>query len=563
MTAQSTMSAARLPRHFSGQRTARNRVSSCLGLACGGAFAWFLLIALSAFCPQPVQAQTYQDLYNFGGAASGCCPPYPSLMAQGRDGYVYGTDSTGGTANKGMVFKIAPSGGALTTLYSFDGTHGSTPVGGLVLGVDGNLYGTTEFGGANGYGNIFKITPAGVLTVLYDFTANADGGYPVSPLMIGADGFFYGTSYPGYAYKISPAGVFTVITKIPGTTFGPLVQGTNGSFYGVTEFDGTKSAGTIYRITGSTCTTIHSFDGPHGSYPIGGLVQGADGNFYGTTTAGGPTNAGNAGVIYRITPAGVYTVLVNFDGVHTLGGYEAFAGLIAGADGNLYGATIWGGQFGNGVIFAMTTDGDYSVLYSFDAPTGVGAYATPFQHTGGKIFGTTTRGGGGGKGVVYSFGDGLPSFIRLLTSSGKVGQTVGILGRGFSGASSVEFNGTPASFHVISNTYLTATIPSGETGFIRVNMSTGDLVSSTVFRVTPQLTSFSPASGKVGDTVTLTGVGLIQSEGITVGGVAVTTYTVSSDTQVAFRVPAGAKTGAIALTTPGGKATTKVFTVTP
>src|SRR5580704_14740729 len=72
MTAQSTMSAARLPRHFSGQRTARNRVSSCLGLTCRGAFAWFLLIALSAFCPQPVQAQTYQDLYNFGGAASGC-----------------------------------------------------------------------------------------------------------------------------------------------------------------------------------------------------------------------------------------------------------------------------------------------------------------------------------------------------------------------------------------------------------------------------------------------------------------------------------------------------------
>ena len=117
-----------------------------------------------------------------------------------------------------MVFKISPAG-ALTTLYSFDGTHGNTPVGGLVLGVDGDLYGTAEFGGANGYGNIFKITPAGVLTVLYDFTANADGGYPVSPLMIGADGFFYGTSYPGYAYKISPAGLFTVITKIPGTTW--------------------------------------------------------------------------------------------------------------------------------------------------------------------------------------------------------------------------------------------------------------------------------------------------------------------------------------------------------
>ena len=342
------------------------------------------------------------------------------------------------------------------------------------------------------------------------------------------------------------------------------MQGTNGSFYGVTEFDGTKSAGTIYRITGSTCTTIHSFDGPHGSYPIGGLVQGADGNFYGTTTAGGPTNAGNAGVIYRITPAGAYTMMVDFDGVHTLGGYEAFAGLIAGADGNLYGATIWGGQFGYGVIFQMTTAGAYSVRYSFAAPTGDGAYATPMQHTSGKIYGTTTRGGGGGKGVVYSFSDGLAPYLQLVTSTGKVGQTVGILGRGFSAASSVEFNGTPSSFHVISNTFMTATVPSGETGFIRVNMSSGDLITSAVFRVTPQLTSFSPSSGKVGDTITLTGAGLIQAENITVGGVPVTAFTVNSDAEVTIRVPTAAKTGTIALTTPGGKATSsKVFTVTP
>jgi uncharacterized repeat protein (TIGR03803 family) len=171
-----------------------------------------------------------------------------------------------------MIFKMTQAG-VVTVLYSFDGTHGSNPVGGLVLGLDGNFYGTTQNGGANGYGEIFKITPAGVLTVLYDFKGTVDGGYPVSPLIVGADGFFYGTSYPGYAYKISPAAVFTVIAKIPGTSNGPLLQARNRSFYGVTEFNGTHSGGTIYKITGTTVTTIHNFDLPTGSNPGSGRRQ--------------------------------------------------------------------------------------------------------------------------------------------------------------------------------------------------------------------------------------------------------------------------------------------------
>ncbi len=517
-----------------------------------------LLLGLFVLCAAAASAQTYQELVDFVGA-NGCCPQYPTMMAQGRDGNLYGTTPTGGVNSVGIVFKITPAG-SQTILYQFDTTHGSTPNGGLVLGVDGNFYGTTEFGGANSYGTIFKITPSGVLTVLYDFTGNADGGYPVAPLVLATDGNFYGTSYPGAAFKFSPSGTFTIINKIPTVSYGPLLQASDGNFYGVTEFAGTFSAGTIYKIAGSTVTTLYNFDGTHGSYPIGGLVQGADGNLYGTTTAGGTTNAG---VIYRITTAGILTVLVDFDGVHPLNGYEAFAGLVAGSDGNLYGATIWGGTSGYGEIFQMTIGGAYTALYNFVAASGDGAYSTPMQHTSGKLFGLTTRGGVAGKGGIYSYDSGISPFVSLVSTLGPVGATVGILGSGFTGTTQVQFNGTPASFRVLSDTYLTATVPSGESGNVIVTTPSGILLSYKIYHVTPQIKTMAPTSGPVGSSVVLTGSGFIEARMITVGGVRVTAFIVNSDQKVTFTVPTGAKTGKVVLTTAGGKATSRsVFTVT-
>lgn len=519
-----------------------------------------LTLFILTLCVSMASAQGYSNLYQFSGKPDGCCPSYPSVMAQGEDGSLYGITTSGGTNNIGIVFKITPAG-AFTVLYNFDTVHGSTPVGGLTLGPDGNLYGTTEEGGANGFGNIFKITPAGKLTVIYDFTANADGGHPVSALTFATDGTFHGTAYPAVAYKVTTAGKLTVLGTIPTTTYGPLLQASDGNFYGVTEFGGTFSAGTVYKIVGTKVTTLFNFDGAHGSFPIGGLVEGADGELYGTTTAGGGTNAG---VIYKITKAGVLTIVVSFDNVHTANGYQTYAGLVAGNDGNLYGATIWGGQFGDGVIFKLTTSGTYSVLYNFDGPHTDGAYATPMQHTNGSLFGLNIRGGALGDGGIYSLADGIAPFVSLVETLGPVGKKVGILGQGFSGATSVTFNGAPASFKVTSDTFMTATVPSGETGIVTVNASGGTLFSRQIFKVTPKVLSFSPVSGKVGDSIAITGTGLIQSSTITVGGVRVTSYTVNSDSKVTIKVPTGAKTGKIAVTTPGGKSTsTAVFTVTP
>jgi hypothetical protein len=152
----------------------------------------------------------------------------------------------------------------------------------------------------------------------------------------------------------------------------------------------------------------------------------------------------------------------------------------------------------------------------------------------------------------------------LTSTSGLVGKSVGILGNNLIGTSSVKFNGTPASFNVLSDTYLQATVPSGENGFVTVTTSSGDLLSSKIFKVTPKLTSFAPTSGKVADSIVLTGTGLIQASSLTVGGVRVTSFTVSSDSKVTIRVPTGGKSGKIAVTTPGGSATsTATFTVTP
>jgi uncharacterized repeat protein (TIGR03803 family) len=534
--------------------------TKALRLQSAGAKPFALLLCLLVLCITKGHAQTYKDIFDFDGTTHGCCPQYPATMAQGQDGNLYGAAPTGGASNVGIVLKITPSGG-LTVLYNFDITHGSNPNGGLVLGLDGSLYGTTEHGGAHSYGNIFKITPAGTLTVLYNFAGLSDGGNPLAPLVLGTDGNFYGTSYPGVSFKISPKGIFTVIKKTPAASYGPLVQASDGSFYGTTEFGGTSSQGTVFKITATKITTLFNFDGTHGAIPFGGLVQGADGNLYGTTSSGGSVNAG---VIYKITPTGHLTVLYNFDSVHPANGYQAFGGLVAGTDGNLYGSTIFGGSIGSGTLFKITTGGTYTVLSNLDTTHGAGAYATPLQHTNGKIFGLTARGGAVGRGVAYSLDNGIAPFALLTSTVGLVGKSVGILGQGLSGSTSVKFNGASASFAVVSDTYLTAKIPSGQTGIVTISTPSGTLSSSKIYRVTPQITGLTPTRGKVGSSVAVAGSGLIQAATITVGGVKVTTFTVNSDKQVTFTVPTGAKTGKVVLTSPGGQANSSaVFTVTP
>ncbi|MGH9430672.1 MAG: choice-of-anchor tandem repeat GloVer-containing protein [Terriglobia bacterium] len=433
---------------------------------------WVLTIVLLSVATgvPAARAQTYTDLYNFDGT-HGAGPYYPQVLAQGRDGNLYGTTGFGGTHDVGVVFKVTPSG-SLTVLYNFDGgVDGGNSFSGLTLGTDGNFYGTTAGGGSSGPGTIFKITASGSLTTLYSFTGGADGAQPLAPPIQGTDGYFYGTTGTGTAYKVSPSGVFTLLGSLPGQSIGPLVQATNGNFYGTTANGGSSNNGTVFKLTpNGTITTVYNFDSTHGSAPYAPLIQASDGNFYGTTSIGG-TKGG--GVVFKVTPRGDIEVLHNFDK-----SYTPYAGLVQATDGDFYDVNYR-------VIFRITPSNGVSVLYNFHRPTGLGAWPTPLQHTNGKIYGLTATGGTSDFGVVYSLDVGLAPFVKLLPTAGKVGRVIDVLGQGFTGTTAVSFNGTAATFQVESDTYLRTMVPSGATtGVVTVTTPSGPLTSNQPFRVT-------------------------------------------------------------------------------
>lgn len=524
------------------------------------AIGFFLSIACSN-----VRAQTYTDLHSFKCATEGCYPYYPAMLAQGRDGNLYGTSWWGGTASYGAIFKVTPSG-TLTTLSNLDctGSAGCAAYGGLSLGTDGNFYGASYEGGTYGYGTLFKITPSGALTVFHQFDGMApDWGSPWAPPVQGKDGNYYGLS-AGIAYKITAAGKFKIISSsVPGAVTAPLIQATDGYFYGTAYSAGASNCGVVFRMsTAGAMKIIHEFDYAHGCSPYAPLVQGTDGNFYGTTAFGG--SAGE-GTVYKLTPKGVLTVLREFaDTVAP----DPFAGLVLATDGNFYGATDGGGKAGNGVLFKITKTGVYTVLYEVPIDylgTGRFPYSTPVQHTDGKIYGLMYVGGSNNEGTLYRLDVGLPPFVRSLTLSGTPGQTVQILGQGFTGTKNVKFGSGAATFTIISATYLTAVIPAtGVTGSITVTTPSGTLTSRSTFKVVPKLTGFTPGGGAVGTPVTITGSGFIGATKVTFGGVKAATYKVDSGTQITATVPTGAKTGKIAVTTAGGSATsTAIFTVMP
>jgi uncharacterized repeat protein (TIGR03803 family) len=523
----------------------------------------FLLVM--GIAATPLHSQTYTDLHDFNCSTDGCLPVEAGILAQGRDGNLYGTVYAGGAFNNGTVFKFTPAG-AITTLYNFSGPDGSFPTSGLTLGSDGNFYGTANGGGANGVGTIFKITPAGALTTLHSFTGS-DGGSPYSPPVLGKNGSYYGvTNVVGPAYSITSSGTFKLLTtSIPGHSFAPLILASDGNFYGTTQDGGTVNDGTVFRMSATgTVKIVYSFDGTHGRQPYGPVVQGSDGFLYGTTTAGG-SFASASGVVFKLSTAGTITVLHEFDSHSTTDGVAPAAGLVAATDGNFYGATD-ANEFNSapyGTLFKITKSGTYSILYLFDQTHGARQMTTSMQHTNGLLYGLPGAGGSASAGVFYSLAVGMQPVVSLMPTSGTAGQTIEILGSGLTGTTSVRFGSGSATYTVVSDTYMTAVVPaSGTTGTVTVTTPSGSLKSKQIFKLLPVISSFTPTSGPGGTQVTITGTGLTGATKVTFGGVKATVFSVVSGTQVKATVPTGAKTGKVGITTAGGTATSPgTFTV--
>ena len=501
----------------------------------------------------------------------------PGTMAQGRDGNIYTTSVVGGTSNYGTVFRMTPAGVLSVPLMFSYANGGANPYSGLTLSRDGNFYGGVGFVydnvGCNGLGSIFRVTPAGALTYLYTYPTTGAAGYPMQVPIQGGDGNYYGTTAGSYdfcgiltnatIYKITPSGVLTTLFQgTPGDYLVLAFQGTDGSFYGFTQRD----SGSIFKISSAgKFTTIYQFDGTHGAQPVG-LIQGGDGNFYGTTNQGGT----GAGVIFKLTPTGHITVLHNFSDAKS-----PVSGVVQANDGTLYGVTPVGGvvdyrQLNYGAIYSIKTDGtNYSVLYSFDGTSASTPEVSLMQHTNGSFYGLSYSGGltcwySTTCGTFYTFNAGLPPFVNLMSTSGKVGASVQILGQGFTSATRVWFGPAAATPRTVSNTYLVVSVPNGAaTGNVMVANTGENLSSSKVFRVIPSISGFLPTSAGIGTNVTISGMSLAQSSKITFGGVAAPNFTIVSDTQINAVVPANAKTGRIGVVTLGGSAVSpSIFTVT-
>jgi|HubBroStandDraft_6_1064221.scaffolds.fasta_scaffold00136_30 uncharacterized repeat protein (TIGR03803 family) len=485
----------------------------------------YALLFLGVTTAVSLPAQNITTLHSFAGYPTDGAAP--TGLAQATNGDLYGTTYRGGANGAGTVFKITPDG-ALTTLYSFctqsGCTDGSYPYAGLVQATNGDLYGTTSQGGANSGGTVFKITPDGALTTIYSFCTQSgctDGRYP----------------YAG------------------------LVQATNGDLYGTTINGGANSDGTVFKITPSgTLTTLFSFCAQRGctdgSYPSAGLVQASNGDLYGTTTNGG---ANSGGTVFKITPTGTLTTLYSFcPQVSCTDGSNPYAGLVQASNGDLYGTTYFGGAnttachgSGCGTVFKITPIGTLTTLYSFCSQSSCTDGSYPFaglvQGSNGDLYGTTSLGGAGigcdnlGCGTVFKItpGGALTTLYSFCTQSGC---TDGYdLGAGLVQDTNGNLYGATSKGGRASN-------------------------DGTVFSLSVGLGAFvetQATSGAVGSAIKILGTSLTGATSIAFNGAAAT-FTVVSSSLITTTVPAGASTGFVTVTTPSGTLiSNKQFRVTP
>lgn len=359
-------------------------------------------------------------LVNFTGGADGGYPE--SGVSEGSDGNLYGITANGGTYGLGAFYQYNPGTKKVKVLYSFKGgsTDGESPESGLTQVCGKDFYGVTSEGGANDMGAFYKIDMSGVETLLFSF----DGTHGSTPQGLTIDEpdcsrnpnpVFYGTTTLGGAhgqgtiYKITLDGVHSVLYSFGGTSkdgsqpLAGLARSTDGNYYGTTSSGGELDNGTFFQITSSGAyTQWHSFSGGKGDgqFPNTKPLQGNDGNYYGTTPSGG---SHGRGTLYKITPQREESLFHSFAGGKT-DGHQPASRLHKGlaGDPNLYGVTYFGGNFDLGTVFQITPEGKESLLYSFAGAPYDGRYPNSSLYVNEEgLFGTTTRGGAHDMGTLF------------------------------------------------------------------------------------------------------------------------------------------------------------------
>jgi len=451
---------------------------------------WFALACAAFTLSLAVRAQA-QSL-NYVAAFDGTNGEEPSNVMQATDGNLYGVTAGGslGPAEQGNVFRITPSG-ELTTVYNFCSRphclDGASPLTAPILGSDGNLYGVTSAGGsdlnnAGGWGTVYKLTLDGQLTTLYTFCT-------VSPCLDGQD----------------PVGI---------------IQAADGNFYGATFSAGQFNAGTLFKMTpAGEFSVVHNFctlaDCADGQWPGFAPIQGSDGNLYGTTGYGGKADAG---ILYDLTPSGSFNVVHTFLCYLTTcnRGGDPIA-VVQDPAGNLFGTTEFGGINDDGTIFEITVNHQYLNLYTFSEPQ---PSALALANDG-NFYGIT--GGINGEGAVYQFTpSGTFNTLYNFTSPGSVPR-------------SALFQAPNGSLY-------------GSVGLYDGQWN------GAIYSLSNNLSPFVqpvPFMGKVGKQIIILGNGLTGSTSVTFNGVAAE-FTVESDTYIKATVPAGATTGAVSVVTPSG-----------
>jgi uncharacterized repeat protein (TIGR03803 family) len=442
--------------------------------------------------------------------------PYGSLL-QAADGNFYSMTSMGGSHGYGAIFKMSP-GGAISILKYLDTISGGMPQGSLIQAADGNFYGMTNEGGTYGSGTIFKVTSTGVLTVLKSLNSNVTGSNPYGGLVVGSDGNFYGMTSGGGAngygtvFKITPTGIFTILKSLDyfvtgGNPKGNLIRATDGNFYGMTYAGGTNGAGTIFKITSSgVLTVVKHLDATTGTNPYGSLTQGSDGNFYGMAAQGGTYNFGT---IFKCTPSGTLTVLRSLNYAAD-GGYP-YGSLYRNSDGYFYGMTSSGGTNYDytGTAFKISSTGTYTVLFHFpDGALGFNPSENLIQARDGYYYGMAHNGGKSNYGAIFKLcNSGVLTSLRSFDYNNNGGYSDGSLIQGIDGnfygmatSGGTYLNGTifkmtaSGTLTVLKqlNASITGSFPYGrlvqgiDSNFYGIANSGGTYDYGTIFKITPK-----------------------------------------------------------------------------